>query len=178
MLKGLHRHASIDHAVIADLVDELPHEGPADTTRIILGEMRSSEAFTLLGVMNTGLDGCMFSMHARGVRDALTRLETMMTMADVSMPLLQIRQEIVTAINLIVHIEQLRDESRKVMKVSEVVGLQGDTIDVRDIFEFRESGIKDGRITGHFTGNGYIPSFLQQLKDFGIDIPLSIFTPK
>lgn len=146
--------------------------------RIILGEMRSSEAFTLFGLMNTGHDGCMFTMHARGVRDALTRLETMVTMADISMPLLQIRQEMATAINLIVHVEQLRDESRKVLKVSEVVGLQGDTIDVRDIFEFRQTGVKDGRIVGHFTGNGYIPSFSQQLRNFGIELPLSIFTPK
>ncbi len=84
----------------------------------------------------------------------------------------------VSAINLVVHQEQLRDGTRKVMKISEIVGLQGDAIDVRDIFEFRQIGVKDGKITGHFTGTGYIPSFLQRLKDYGIDLPLSMFTPQ
>jgi pilus assembly protein CpaF len=145
--------------------------------RIIVGEVRGEVAFDLFSLMNTGHDGCMFTLHSRGIRDTLTRLETMVTMADVSMPLLQIRQEMASAIDLVLHQERLRDGTRKVMKVSEVVGLQGDAMDVRDIFEFRQTGVKDEKVTGYFSGTGYIPSFLQKLRDYGIELPLSMFTP-
>jgi pilus assembly protein CpaF len=145
--------------------------------RVIVGEVRAAEAIDVFQAMNTGHDGTMFSMHANGPRDALTRLEAMVAMANLSLPLLLVRQQMASAIQLIVHQERLQDGSRKVMKISEVTGMQGDVVDVRDIFEFRQTGVVDGRITGVFAATGYIPSFLQQMRGYGIEMPLSLFTP-
>jgi pilus assembly protein CpaF len=146
--------------------------------RVIVGECRGPEVIELLQAMTTGHDGTMFTIHANSPRDALARLETTATAANPSLPLLNVRQQMASAIDLITYQERLQDGSRKILKVTEVVGMQGDVILLQDIFEFRQTGVKEGRITGIFTATGYIPSFLNRIRAAGIDLPLSLFTPQ
>jgi pilus assembly protein CpaF len=146
--------------------------------RIVVGEVRSSETFDLLQAMNTGHDGTVFTIHANSPRDALARLEMQVTYADLSVPLLSIRQMMASAIDLITYQERMQDGSRKVLKVTEVTGMQGDIVELQDIFEFRQTGVEDGRIRGHFTATGRIPGFLNRIQTAGIELPLSLFTPK
>ncbi len=145
---------------------------------IVVGEVRSAEALDLFQAMNTGHDGILFTIHANGPRDALSRLEMMATSANPSIPLLHLRQQIASAIDLITHQERLRDGSRKVLKVTEVVGMQGDVIMLQDIFEFRQTGMKDDEISGRFTATGHIPKFLERVRAAGIELPLSLFKPQ
>ena len=146
--------------------------------RIIVGECRGPEVIELLQAMNTGHDGTMFTVHASSPRDALARLETAATAANPSLPLLNVRQQMASAIDLITYQERLQDGTRKVLKVTEVAGMQGDVVLLRDIFEFRQTGVKDDRITGYFTATGHIPGLLGRIRAEGIDLPLSMFTPK
>ncbi|MCP4359410.1 MAG: CpaF family protein, partial [Chloroflexi bacterium] len=111
-------------------------------------------------------------------RDTLSRLETMVYMAMPSLPLLQVRQQIASAIDLITYQERLPDGTRKVLKVSEVVGMQGDVILVQDIFKFQETGMENGRIVGQHIPTGYIPSFLKKIHAAGAALPMSLFTPQ
>jgi pilus assembly protein CpaF len=145
--------------------------------RIIAGELRSEEALDFFQAMNTGHDGCMMTAHANSPRDVLTRLETMMLMANPALPLLNARETLASALDLIVHIERLSDGSRKVLKVTEVGGLYGDVIALADIFVFEQSGIKEGKITGHFAPTGHVPKFMEPLRVAGIQLPLDFFTP-
>lgn len=145
--------------------------------RIILGEARGGEVLEMLQAMNTGHDGGMASVHANGVRDALARLETMVTYSELSVPLLTVRKMIASAIDIITYQERLQDGTRKMLKVAEVAGMQGDTILVQDIFEFRQTGMKDGQVSGHFTATGQIPKSLERIRAAGIELPLSYFTP-
>jgi len=146
--------------------------------RIVVGEVRGPETLELFQAMNTGHDGILFTMHANGPREALTRLEMMATSANPSIPLLHLRQQMASAIDLITHLERLRDGARKVLKVTEVVGMQGDVIMLQDIFEFRQAGMKEGKISGHFTATGHIPKFLERVRAAGAELPLSLFTPQ
>ena len=145
--------------------------------RLVVGEVRSGEVLEVLQAMNTGHDGSMMTIHANSPRDVLARLETMATMSTLSIPLLTIRQQISSSIDVITHQERLADGSRKIVKISEVVGMRGDSIEVQDIFEFRRTGMENGRITGNFVATGYIPSFLRELHDLGLTLPMSMFTP-
>jgi pilus assembly protein CpaF len=120
----------------------------------------------------------MMTVHANSVRDVLTRLETAITLSLPSLPLLSVRQQMASALDLITHQERLRDGSRKILKVTEVVGMQGDVIELQDIFEFRRTGVEDGKIQGHFTATGHIPRFLNRIRATGIDLPMSAFTPQ
>ncbi len=146
--------------------------------RLIIGEVRAGEAIDVFQALNTGYDGSMFSLHAKGIHDALSRLETMVYMAMPSLPLLQVRQQMASAIDVILHQERLRDGTRKVLRVSEVVGMQGDAILVQDIFRFQETGMEDGRIQGQFLPTGYIPTFIKKLHQAGATVPMSLFTPQ
>jgi len=145
--------------------------------RIISGEVRGDEALALLQAMNTGHDGCLMTLHANNPRDVLARLETMMLMANPSLPLLNVRETLASALDLIVHIERLSDGSRKVLKVTEVGGLYGDVIALADIFVFEQSGIKEDKVTGRFTPTGHVPKFMEPLQAAGIQLPLDFFTP-
>lgn len=145
--------------------------------RIIVGEVRAGEAIEVFQAMNTGHDGTMMSIHANSPRDTLARLETMVLMANPSLPLLNVRQHMASAIDLITYQERLQDGRRKVLKVTEVVGLQGDVIMLQDIFEFRQTGVKEGEITGHFTATGNIPRFLDRIRAAGVELPMRLFTP-
>ena len=146
--------------------------------RIIVGEVRANEAFDLFQAMNTGHDGTMMTVHANSVRDVLARLETIITLSFPSLPLLSVRQQMASALDLITYQERLRDGSRKILKVTEVVGMQGDVIELQDIFEFRQTGVENGKIKGHFTATGHIPRFLDRFQAAGIELPLSLFTPQ
>jgi len=146
--------------------------------RIIVNEVQAAEVFDLFQGMNTGHDGTMFTIHAASPRDALARLEMMATFADLSIPVLTIRQMMASAINLITYQKWLPGGQRKILKVTEVTGMQGDVVELKDIFEFRETGIdEEGRITGRFTATGYIPKCLDRIQAVGINLPLDLFTP-
>jgi pilus assembly protein CpaF len=145
--------------------------------RLILAEARGEEVLHLVQGMNSGHDGSMTSIHANSPRDALNRLETMATMAGLSVPLLTIRQQLATAVQVITHQARLPDGSRKLLAISEVVGMQGDTIMLKEIFKFRESGVEDGKIIGRSVATGYIPTFMKQIHNAGIYLPMEMFRP-
>jgi pilus assembly protein CpaF len=147
--------------------------------RIVFGEVRGTEALDVLQLMDIGVDGTLFTIHANSSHDALTRFETMVLMDDLSLPLSRIREEIASSLDLIVYQERLADGSRKVMNVTEVAGMQGDTVVLQDIFEFRQTGDRGqgGQIQGHLTATGAVPRFLSHFRDAGIDLPLTMFTP-
>ena len=145
--------------------------------RVILSECHGAEVFDMHRAMNTGHDGSMLNLHANGPRDVMTRLETMALMANPSLPLLHVRHELASAVDLIIYQERLTDGTRKVLNVTEVQGMVGDTILLQDIFEFRKTGVKDGKIVGHHTATGHIPRFLDRIQASGVELPMSIFTP-
>ena len=144
--------------------------------RIIVGEVRGAEALDMLQAMNTGHDGSMTTLHANTTRDALRRLETMILMAAANLPDKAIREQITSAINVIVQIIRLSDGSRKIAKVSEITGMEGDIVSMQDIFVFEKYGIsEDGRVLGAFKSTGIRPKFAEQLEASGIDLPVDLF---
>jgi len=152
--------------------------------RIVVGECRGDEVLDLIQAMNTGHDGCLLTLHGSGPNDALARLE-MMALRHVPMiQLRNLREQIAQAVNLIVFQERMGDGSRKVTKVSEVAGMEGDTIVVQDIFVFRQTGMQEGRVMGYHTATGVIPRHAQQIaqafrsRESGMASPLGIFTPR
>ncbi|HEX9935107.1 MAG TPA: CpaF family protein, partial [bacterium] len=147
--------------------------------RIIVGEVRGAEALDMLQAMNTGHDGSLTTLHANSTRDALRRLETMILMAGSNLTERAMREQISSAINLVVQIARLSDGSRKVMKISEITGMEGETISLQDIFIFEKMGVReDGRVLGGFRTMGLRPKFAEQLEASGIDLPVDLFEPK
>ena len=146
--------------------------------RIVVGECRGGEALDMLQAMNTGHDGSLTTVHANTPSDVLARLETMVLMAGAELPSRAIREQIASAINLIVHQMRLRDGSRKIVNITEVLGFDGERVEVQDIFHFRQTGVdEDGRVLGYLTPTGTIPRCLEQLQAAGEAIDPSIFTP-
>jgi len=145
--------------------------------RILLGEARGAEVLDFLQAMNTGHDGSMCTIHANNPRDALARFEVMASSGNPSIPLVGLREQMASAFNFIVHIERLSDGSRKVMRVTEVQGMQGDAILLADIFAFQQTGFEGGRVQGRFVATGQIPKFLSRLRDAGIQVPMDLFAP-
>jgi pilus assembly protein CpaF len=145
--------------------------------RIVTTEITGGEALELLQVMNTGHNGCMQGMYAASVFDALARLEEMVGYANPAMPTLSVRGLIASAIDLIVYTERLRTGQRRVVKITEVIGLKDSVVTLRDIFEFRHLGMTNGQVEGDFPATGNIPNFMHRMQDMGIELPLSIFTP-
>ncbi len=143
--------------------------------RIIVGEVRGGEALDMLQAMNTGHDGSLSTLHANSPRDALARLETMVLMAGMELPLRAIRQQIASAIDLIIHTERMRDGTRKVVQVTEVQGMEGDIIVLQDIFVFERLGWENGRIVGRLRPTGIRPKFMERLEAAGIYLPPEIF---
>ena len=138
--------------------------------RIIVGEVRGPEAFDMLQAMNTGHDGSMTTVHANSPRDALYRIENMVMMANLSLPLRAVRMQVASALNLIVHIERMRDGIRRVQNVAEIAGTEGDTITARELFSFRYIGEKrDGTIDGVFESTQMRPDFVSRAARFGLD---------
>ena len=138
--------------------------------RIIIGEVRSAEAFDMLQAMNTGHDGSMSTIHANTTRDALTRIENMVQMGNMGLPARAIRTQIVGAVNLIVQVERQRDGVRRITQVTDVCGLEGEVVTLNDVFAFRVDGEgADGRLLGNWKVNRSRPSFQQRLAYFGLE---------
>jgi pilus assembly protein CpaF len=146
--------------------------------RIILGEVRGGEALDMLQAMNTGHEGSMATIHANTPRDALTRLENMISMAAASLPTKATRQQISSAISVVVQVGRLADGRRKVISIQELSGMEGDVIMMHEIFAFKQTGIdKDGAVLGHFHATGIRPIFVDRLRTFGIVVPETLFDP-
>ncbi|HEU4647490.1 MAG TPA: CpaF family protein [Gemmatimonadales bacterium] len=144
--------------------------------RIIVGECRGGEAVDMLQAMNTGHDGSLTTIHANTPRDALSRLETMIAMASLDLPEKAMRQQIASAINIVVQVSRLSDGGRKVMQVSEIVGMEGDVITMQEIFTFEREGIgEDERVLGRFRASGIRPRCADRLKAYGIDLGTLLF---
>ncbi|WBW95541.1 CpaF family protein [Oceanirhabdus sp. W0125-5] len=144
--------------------------------RIVIGEVRGGEALDMLQAMNTGHDGSLATGHANSPRDMITRLETMVLMAGMELPIKAIRQQIAGAIDLIVQQARLKDGSRKIVNITEVQGLEGDIVVLQDIFTYKQQGIdKNGKIIGAMVSTGIRPKFYDRLESSGIHIPDSIF---
>jgi pilus assembly protein CpaF len=144
--------------------------------RIIIGECRGGEALDMLQAMNTGHEGSLTTGHANSPRDMLARLETMVIMAGTELPSRAIREQITSAIDIIVHQSRFPDGSRKIVQISEITGMEGNVITMQDIFLFKQTGISpQGKVEGEFFATGYIPTFVHELKIYGIDLDLDIF---
>lgn len=143
--------------------------------RIIVGECRGGEALDMLQAMNTGHDGSMTTVHSNGPRDALRRIEVMTIMAGMDLPLKAIREQVASSIELIIHLERMKDGTRKVVQVSEVQGLEGDTIVLQDLFIFKHTAIKDGQVYGEIKSTGLRPKFTTKLRAYGIDLPEKVY---
>lgn len=144
--------------------------------RIIVGECRTGEALDMLQAMNTGHDGSMTTAHANSARDALSRLETMVLMSGMELPLRAIRSQIASAVDIIVQIARLRDGSRKIINIAEVTGMEGDIITLQDLFYFENHGVdQDGRITGAFLTSGLRPLCTEKLAMNGVALPPDLF---
>ncbi|MFQ5613499.1 MAG: CpaF family protein [Anaerolineae bacterium] len=143
--------------------------------RIVVGECRGGEALDMLQAMNTGHDGSLTTVHANSPRDTITRLETLVLMAGMDLPLRVVRQQIASAVDLIVQQARLRDGSRKVTNVTEVIGLEGETVVLQDIFKFVDKGQDNGRVQGEFQAGGLRPTFTPRLKAHGFDLPGTLF---
>jgi pilus assembly protein CpaF len=146
--------------------------------RIVLGEVRGAEALDMLHAMNTGHEGSMATLHANTPRDALTRLENMVGMAGLTMPIKAIRQQIASAITVVVQASRLTDGRRKLMSIQEITGMEGDIINMQEIFTFKRTGIdENGMIKGYFCATGVRPKFCDRLAGFGITLPDQMFDP-
>jgi pilus assembly protein CpaF len=144
--------------------------------RIIVGEVRSGEALDMLQAMNTGHEGSLSTIHSNSARDALSRLETMILMAGTKLPSRAMREQVVSALDLVIQVQRLSDGTRRVVGITEVTGMEGDTITMQDIFLFRRSGMSpDGRIIGNFEATGVRPTFVDRLKLAGVDLPVGLF---
>jgi len=143
--------------------------------RIVVGECRGAEALDMLQAMNTGHDGSMTTLHANSPRDALARLETLVLMAGIDLPVKAIRQQVAGAINILIQLARLRDGSRKVTQVTEITGMEGDTITMQDIFLYESHGAAgDGRIVGEFRPTGIRPQILDRMFAMGLPLPQEI----
>ena len=143
--------------------------------RIVVGECRGAEALDMLQAMNTGHDGSLTTGHANSPRDMLSRLETMVLMAGMDLPVRAIREQIASAIDLIIQQTRLRDGSRKITQITEVQGMEGDTIVLQDIFVFEQEGFEAGKIVGRIKPTGVRPKFMPKLEDAGLHLPPSVF---
>jgi pilus assembly protein CpaF len=143
--------------------------------RVIVGEIRDEAALDMLQAMNTGHDGSMTTLHSNGPRDTLSRLETMTLMAGMDLPSRAIREQISSAIDVIVHQSRMRDGTRKVTHITEVSGMEGDVITLTDLFVFEQTGIEDGRIVGRLRPTGLRPKFMDKIEGAGIHLPPAIF---
>jgi pilus assembly protein CpaF len=147
--------------------------------RIVVGEVRSGEALDMLQAMNTGHDGSLTTGHANSPRDMLSRLETMVLMAGMDLPVRAIREQIASAVELILQQSRLQDGSRRITHLTEVQGMEGDVITLQDIFVFEQTGRDgSGKITGQFKPTGIRPKFLEKMKANGIQLPNETFWPK
>ena len=146
--------------------------------RIVIGEVRGAESVDMLQAMNTGHEGSLTTIHANSPRDALARLENMIGMADLNLPHKVARQQIASAITVVVQVLRLIDGKRKVVSVQEITGMEGDVVTMQEIFAFRQTGIgPEGEVLGHFQATGIRPKFAERLHAFGVSLPDTMFDP-
>ena len=145
--------------------------------RIVIGEVRGGEALDMMQAMNTGHDGSISTVHANSARDALSRLETMMLMAGINLPERALREQVASALDVIVQLTRLSDGSRKVVEFAEVTGMEGSTITTQTIFKFDQRGVENGKVVGEFVATGVMPSFMDRLERHGFRIPNTHFMP-
>jgi pilus assembly protein CpaF len=144
--------------------------------RIIVGECRGAEALDMLQAMNTGVEGSMSTVHANTPRDAFSRLETMVMMADLEIPTRVILQQLSSTIKLVVQVSRLQDGTRKILSISEVLGVKDEKVELQEIFTFERVGVTDdGKVQGRFKTTGVQPKLLERLRVSGIQIPASVF---
>ena len=143
--------------------------------RIVVGEVRGGEALDMMQAMNTGHDGSISTIHANSARDALSRLETMMLMAGITLPERALREQVASALDVIVQLTRLSDGSRKLVELTEVTGMEGPTITTQTIFKFEQRGVENGKIIGEFVATGVMPSFLDRLERYGFRVPNTHF---
>jgi pilus assembly protein CpaF len=147
--------------------------------RIVVGEVRAGEALDMLQAMNTGHDGSLTTVHSNSPRDALSRLETLVLMAGMDLPLKVVRQQISSAVDLIVQQTRLKDGQRKVTAVTEVAGMEGDVVVLSDIFKFNQTGVStDGKVIGELNATGIRPNFTPRLEAAGFKLGAEVFAPK
>ena len=145
--------------------------------RIVIGEVRGGEALDMMQAMNTGHDGSISTVHANTARDAISRLETMMLMAGINLPERALREQIASAVDVILQLTRLNDGSRKVIEFSEITGMEGSTITTQTIFKFEQRGVENGKIVGEFVATGVMPTFMERLERYGFRIPNTHFLP-
>jgi pilus assembly protein CpaF len=147
--------------------------------RIVLGEVRGDEALDMLQAMNTGHDGSLSTIHANTPRDALLRLETMVAMAGLNIPTKFVRHYVSSALDILVHVSRLTDGSRKLVSLQELTGMEGETINLQEIFLFEQTGLDaNGVVKGRFKATGIRPRFVDKLKARGIQVPHELFDPR
>jgi pilus assembly protein CpaF len=145
--------------------------------RIVVGEVRGGEALDMMQAMNTGHDGSISTVHANSARDALSRLETMMLMAGINLPERALREQISSALDVIVQLSRLSDGSRKLVEFTEVTGMEGPTITTQTIFKYEQRGVENGKVIGEFVATGVMPAFMDRLEQYGFRIPNTHFLP-
>jgi pilus assembly protein CpaF len=144
--------------------------------RIVIGECRGSEALDMLQAMNTGHDGSLTTIHANSARDALSRVETMVLMSGVELPLRAIRQQAASAIDLVIQVARLRDGSRRVTGVSEVIGMEGDIVSMQELVKYQQHGLSpQGKVLGEFEPTGVQPQCLKRFEELGVHFDPVIF---
>jgi len=144
--------------------------------RIVVGEVRGEEVLDMLQAMNTGHDGSLTTLHANSARDALTRLETLMQMSGISLPDKAMREQIASAIDVIVQVSRLSDGRRKIMSVSEITGMEGNVVTMQDVFAFKRTGVgENGQVLGQFASTGIRPRFIDKLRISGVELPANTF---
>src|SRR4029079_14990469 len=144
--------------------------------RIVVGECRDGAALDMLAAMNTGHDGSMTTVHANNPREAVARLETLCLMAGMDLPSKAIREQVAGAVNLSVQISRMSDGSRKLLSITEVCGMQGDTVTLQEVFRFKEEGFdKNRKIIGQFQAMGLIPTFIEEFEQKGVTVPRDLF---
>jgi len=144
--------------------------------RIVVGECRGGEALDMLQAMNTGHDGSLTTIHANNPRDTISRLETLVLMAGMDLPLSVVRKQIVSAVNLIVQQSRLRDGTRKITNITEITGMEGEVVVMQDIFKFDEQGeAEDGKVQGEFAPGGMRPNCEERLRNYGFNLPATMF---
>jgi pilus assembly protein CpaF len=143
--------------------------------RVIIGECRGGEALDMLQAMNTGHDGSLTTGHANTPRDMLSRLETMVLMAGMDLPVRAIREQISSAIDVIIQQSRMRDGTRKITHITEVQGMEGEKIILQDIFLFEQEAFENGKIVGSIKPTGVRPKFMPKIEDAGIQLPATIF---
>jgi pilus assembly protein CpaF len=146
--------------------------------RIVVGEVRGGEALDMLQAMNTGHEGSLTTVHSNSARDTLHRVETMVLMAGMDLPLRAIREQIASAFDVVVHLERMADGTRRIVQIAEVQGMEGEVIVMQDVFKYQQQGFQNGKVLGQFKPTGVRPKFVERLESRGYSVPPTLFAPR